>query len=168
VTDGIPRMRRCTKSSSASPAGRSGDRQSFRVRFACRLVADHGVLGQHGAPATVSSSGRAVERLPLLARDAMRRGHEVPAHGWRWKATPISMRPRARPYRAHRGGDNRRDPAATARNHSGQRNNTPHDAGSRFAFLAGSGGFGIIRRQAIRFPSPHRQVGDPLEEHCQE
>ena len=34
------------------------------------------VLGQHGAPATVSSSGRAVERLPLLAQDAVRRGHE--------------------------------------------------------------------------------------------
>ena len=43
------------------------------------------VLGQHGAPATVSSSGRAVERLPLLAQDAVRRGHEVSAHGWRWE-----------------------------------------------------------------------------------
>jgi len=44
------------------------------------------VLGQHGAPATVSSSGRAVERLPLLAQYAVRRGHEVSAHGWRWEA----------------------------------------------------------------------------------
>src|SRR5215831_17099062 len=43
------------------------------------------VLGQHGAPATVSSSGRAVERLPLLAQDAVRRGHEISAHGWRWE-----------------------------------------------------------------------------------
>ena len=43
------------------------------------------VLGQHGALATVSSSGRAVERLPLLAQDAVRRGHEVSAHGWRWE-----------------------------------------------------------------------------------
>jgi peptidoglycan/xylan/chitin deacetylase (PgdA/CDA1 family) len=33
----------------------------------------------------VSSSGRAVERLPLLAQDAVRRGHEVSAHGWRWE-----------------------------------------------------------------------------------
>ena len=31
------------------------------------------VLGQFGAPATVGSSGRAVERLPLLAQDAVRR-----------------------------------------------------------------------------------------------
>src|SRR6478672_7091192 len=43
------------------------------------------VLGQHGTLATVSSSGRAVERLPLLAQDAVRRGHEVSAHGWRWE-----------------------------------------------------------------------------------
>ena len=43
------------------------------------------VLGQHGTSATVSSSGRAVERLPLLAQDAVRRGHEVSAHGWRWE-----------------------------------------------------------------------------------
>src|SRR5260370_26222513 len=41
------------------------------------------VLGQFAAPATVSSSGRAVQRLPLLAQDAVRRGHEVSAPGWR-------------------------------------------------------------------------------------
>lgn len=43
------------------------------------------VFGRHGAKATVSTSGRAAERLPLLARDAVRRGHEVSAHGWRWE-----------------------------------------------------------------------------------
>jgi len=43
------------------------------------------MLAQHNALATVSSSGRAVERLPLLAQDAMRRGHEISAHGWRWE-----------------------------------------------------------------------------------
>jgi peptidoglycan/xylan/chitin deacetylase (PgdA/CDA1 family) len=26
-----------------------------------------------------------VERLPLLAQDAVRRGHEISAHGWRWE-----------------------------------------------------------------------------------
>ena len=41
------------------------------------------VLAAHGAAATVSASGRAVERTPRLARDAVRRGHEVAAHGWR-------------------------------------------------------------------------------------
>jgi peptidoglycan/xylan/chitin deacetylase (PgdA/CDA1 family) len=43
------------------------------------------VLGQYNAPATVSSSGRAVERLSQLAQDAVRRGHEISAHGWRWE-----------------------------------------------------------------------------------
>jgi peptidoglycan/xylan/chitin deacetylase (PgdA/CDA1 family) len=44
------------------------------------------VLEKHGAKATVSACGRAVERLPLLAADAVRRGHEVAAHGWRWES----------------------------------------------------------------------------------
>jgi peptidoglycan/xylan/chitin deacetylase (PgdA/CDA1 family) len=44
------------------------------------------VLRDHRARATVSASGRAVERLPLLARDAVDRGHEVSAHGWRWES----------------------------------------------------------------------------------
>lgn len=39
----------------------------------------------HGVKATVSSCGRAVERSPWLARDAVARGHEVSCHGWRWE-----------------------------------------------------------------------------------
>ncbi|GAP37634.1 polysaccharide deacetylase family protein [Piscinibacter sakaiensis] len=39
----------------------------------------------HGAPFTLSACGRAVERSPWLARDAVRRGHEVSGHGWRWQ-----------------------------------------------------------------------------------
>ena len=41
---------------------------------------------RHHVKATVSVSGRAVERLPMLARDAVRRGHEISAHGWRWES----------------------------------------------------------------------------------
>jgi peptidoglycan/xylan/chitin deacetylase (PgdA/CDA1 family) len=40
----------------------------------------------HGVKATVSACGRAVERSPALARDAIARGHEVAAHGWRWES----------------------------------------------------------------------------------
>lgn len=38
------------------------------------------------AKATVSACGQAVQRSPLLARDAVARGHEVSAHGWRWQS----------------------------------------------------------------------------------
>lgn len=40
----------------------------------------------HDVKATVSACGRAVERTPMLARDAIARGHEVSAHGWRWES----------------------------------------------------------------------------------
>lgn len=38
------------------------------------------------AKATVSACGLAVQRSPQLARDAVARGHEVSAHGWRWQS----------------------------------------------------------------------------------
>lgn len=41
---------------------------------------------QHQARFTLSSCGRAVERSPWLAADAVARGHEVSAHGYRWEA----------------------------------------------------------------------------------
>jgi peptidoglycan/xylan/chitin deacetylase (PgdA/CDA1 family) len=44
------------------------------------------LLERRGAKATVSACGQAVERLPMLAADAVRRGHEVSAHGWRWES----------------------------------------------------------------------------------
>ena len=43
-------------------------------------------LEAHDVKATVSACGRAVERTPMLARDAIARGHEVSAHGWRWES----------------------------------------------------------------------------------
>jgi peptidoglycan/xylan/chitin deacetylase (PgdA/CDA1 family) len=44
------------------------------------------VFDRYEAKATVSACGRAVERTPALARDAVGRGHEVAAHGWRWES----------------------------------------------------------------------------------
>jgi peptidoglycan/xylan/chitin deacetylase (PgdA/CDA1 family) len=38
------------------------------------------------ARCTVSACGAAVQRSPHLAQDAVRRGHEVSAHGWRWES----------------------------------------------------------------------------------
>lgn len=44
------------------------------------------LFDRYQAKATVSACGYAVERSPLLAQDAVRRGHEVSAHGWRWES----------------------------------------------------------------------------------
>lgn len=44
------------------------------------------LFDRFGAKVTVSACGLAVERSPQLAQDAIRRGHEVSAHGWRWES----------------------------------------------------------------------------------
>lgn len=43
-------------------------------------------MERYGATCTVSSCGLAVERSPQIARDAVRRGFEISAHGWRWES----------------------------------------------------------------------------------
>ncbi len=43
------------------------------------------VLERHGVPATFSACGRAIERSPWLAAEAVARGHEVSCHGYRWE-----------------------------------------------------------------------------------
>jgi len=42
-------------------------------------------LERFAVPATLSACGRALEISPWLAEDAIRRGHEVAAHGYRWE-----------------------------------------------------------------------------------
>ena len=39
---------------------------------------------RHGSTVTLMMCGRAVERVPELARTAVARGHEPAVHGWRW------------------------------------------------------------------------------------
>src|SRR5262245_46230903 len=56
----------------------------YATRAAWWRVMD--LFDAYGGKATVSACGRAVERLPHLARDAVRRGHEISAHGWRWES----------------------------------------------------------------------------------
>lgn len=43
------------------------------------------LLDRFGVRATLHACGRAVEAAPWLAADAVRRGHEVAAHGYRWE-----------------------------------------------------------------------------------
>lgn len=39
-----------------------------------------------GVVATISACGRAVERTPLLIKEAFARGHEISCHGYRWES----------------------------------------------------------------------------------
>ena len=43
-------------------------------------------LEKYKIPCTLSAAGRAIERCPWLAQDAVQRGHEVAAHGYRWES----------------------------------------------------------------------------------
>ena len=49
----------------------------------CRIL---DTFDRFDARCTISACGLAVQRTPTLARDAIRRGHEVSAHGWRWES----------------------------------------------------------------------------------
>ena len=55
----------------------------YGTRAAWWRMAD--LFDRYGISITLSSCGRAVERSPWLARDAIARGHEVSCHGWRWE-----------------------------------------------------------------------------------
>jgi peptidoglycan/xylan/chitin deacetylase (PgdA/CDA1 family) len=43
------------------------------------------VLASHGVAATVSTCGEIAEISPWLLQDALKRGHEISAHGYRWQ-----------------------------------------------------------------------------------
>jgi allantoinase len=43
------------------------------------------LFDRYQVKATINACGRAVERSPALACDAVARGHEMSCHGWRWE-----------------------------------------------------------------------------------
>ena len=42
-------------------------------------------LADRGAVGTLNACGRAIQRTPWLAQEAVADGHEIAAHGWRWE-----------------------------------------------------------------------------------
>lgn len=56
----------------------------YGTRAAWWRISD--LFDRYSARMTLSSCGRAVERSDWLAINAIRRGHEVSAHGWRWQS----------------------------------------------------------------------------------
>ncbi len=55
----------------------------YGTKAAWWRIAD--VLERLGVPATVSACGKAAELSPWLIEDAVKRGHEIACHGWRWE-----------------------------------------------------------------------------------
>jgi peptidoglycan/xylan/chitin deacetylase (PgdA/CDA1 family) len=56
---------------------------AYGTKAAWWRIADR--LEQAGVPATVSTCGRAAQLSPWLIEDAVKRGHEISCHGWRWE-----------------------------------------------------------------------------------
>ena len=56
----------------------------YGTRAGYRRIAD--VAQAAGVPMTLNACARALIGVPWLARDAVQRGHEISAHGWRWEA----------------------------------------------------------------------------------
>ena len=61
-----------------------GQEQIFAYGMRAGLWRMLDALDQAAVPATFFACGRAVERVPALAREVVRRGHEPAIHGWRW------------------------------------------------------------------------------------
>ncbi|MBM3570738.1 MAG: polysaccharide deacetylase [Alphaproteobacteria bacterium] len=62
-----------------------GQEQIFAYGMRAGLWRMLDALDQRQIPATFFMCGRAVERLPGLARAVVERGHEPAIHGWRWR-----------------------------------------------------------------------------------
>lgn len=61
-----------------------GQEQIFGYGMRAGLWRMLDALDQAAVPATFFACGRAVERVPALAAEVVRRGHEPAIHGWRW------------------------------------------------------------------------------------
>ena len=62
-----------------------GQEQVFGYGMRAGLWRMLDALDDHAVPSTVFFCGRAVERVPELARAVVARGHEPAVHGWRWR-----------------------------------------------------------------------------------
>lgn len=87
VGDGDPTSERVGEVLSVVPAGArdQGQEQVFGYGTRAGLWRMLRALDESALPATFFFCGRAVERLPDLARAAVERGHEAAVHGWRWR-----------------------------------------------------------------------------------
>jgi peptidoglycan/xylan/chitin deacetylase (PgdA/CDA1 family) len=87
VGDGDPVSERMGEVISVVEPGKRdfGQEQIFAYGMRAGLWRMLDALDGAGLPATFFMCGRAVERAPQLAAEAVRRGHEAAVHGWRWR-----------------------------------------------------------------------------------
>jgi len=86
VEDGDPETEKLGEVVSVQPSGARDLVQEQVFNFGMRVGLGRflDAFDRHAVPLTLMMCGRAVERAPELAREAVRRGHEPAVHGWRW------------------------------------------------------------------------------------
>lgn len=87
VSDGDPQAEKMSEVVSVVPPGRwdQGNEQIFAYGMRAGIWRMLTALEKHRRPATFYMCGRAVERLPQLARRVVEAGHEAACHGWLWR-----------------------------------------------------------------------------------
>jgi peptidoglycan/xylan/chitin deacetylase (PgdA/CDA1 family) len=87
VSDGDPQAEKISEVVSVVPPGRwdQGNEQIFAYGMRAGIWRMLAALEKHRVPATFYMCGRAVERLPHLARRIVEAGHEAACHGWLWR-----------------------------------------------------------------------------------
>ena len=87
VSDGDPQAEKISEVVSVVPPGRwdQGNEQIFAYGMRAGIWRMLAALEKHRRPVTFYMCGRAVERLPQLARRIVEAGHEAACHGWLWR-----------------------------------------------------------------------------------
>src|SRR3979409_789833 len=87
TSDGDPATQKMSEGASVDPPGRWEQRTQQILPCAMRAgiwrILDR--LRRHNYPTTFYMCGRAVERVPEIARQVVAAGHEAACHGWRWR-----------------------------------------------------------------------------------
>ncbi len=87
VSDGDPQAEKISEVVSVVPPGRwdQGTEQIFAYGMRAGIWRMLAALEKHHRSVTFYMCGRAVERLPQVARRIVEAGHEAACHGWLWR-----------------------------------------------------------------------------------
>ncbi len=87
VSDGDPQAEKISEVVSVVPPGKwdQGNEQIFAYGMRAGIWRMLAALEKYRRPVTFYMCGRAVERLPQIARRIVEAGHEAACHGWLWR-----------------------------------------------------------------------------------